>query len=152
MVGAGGGHRPTGVPPPVRCGLASPANRLPLLLYVECPLEHREGCGLGLAAPALWLHRLLDAKRWPDEQRLLRLRGLVTMVVALGAHVLLVHFCLCVQPSPARGIRREMPPCSPPRPILPLNPSCPGRSSALDAEAVQEFREWPGIVIETVAG
>ena len=53
---AGGGHR-IAVSSPVSCGLASRADRLPLLLHVERPLEHRVGGGLRLAAAALRLHR-----------------------------------------------------------------------------------------------
>ena len=51
---------------------------------VHCPLEHREGCGLRLGATALGLHRLFGHELRPREQRLLRLRGLVVVDVAVG--------------------------------------------------------------------
>ena len=45
---------------------------LPLLPQGERPIEQGQGCGLGLAAPALGLHRLLGQELRPREQRLLR--------------------------------------------------------------------------------
>ena len=72
-----GSHRIPTMAAPVSCGLAPRADRLFLsfLLHSQCPLEHREGGGLGLAAPALRLHRLLGHELRPGEQRLLRLRA-----------------------------------------------------------------------------
>ena len=68
---------------PVSCGLASRADRLALALLFQRhrPFEHREGRGLGLATAALRLARLLGHELSPGEQRLLRLRGLVMVVV-----------------------------------------------------------------------
>ena len=45
-----GGYRRWRDTYPYRNGLASRADRpsLPYLLKAECPLEHREGCGLAL--------------------------------------------------------------------------------------------------------
>ena len=65
-------------PHPFLTGLAARAAQLllPLLLQAERPIEQERGGRLGLAAPALELHRFLRHELRPREQRLLRLPGL----------------------------------------------------------------------------
>ena len=72
-------------PPPLRLGLASRSHwlGLPLLLKGERPLEHREGRGPGLVLSAPGLHRLHGHELGPGEERLLRLRGLVVVAIAV---------------------------------------------------------------------
>ena len=57
---------------------------LSLLLQGQRPLEHREGRGLGLAAPTPGLYRLHGHELRPGEERLLRLRGLVVVAIAIA--------------------------------------------------------------------
>ena len=69
---------------PVAPGLAFCADRHRLPLPFQRPLEEGDGCGLGPAATALRLGRLLRHELRPGEQRSLPLRGVVAPVVRVG--------------------------------------------------------------------
>ena len=66
------------------CGLVSRAHRLLLPLLFHGPREQGQWRGLGLAAPAPGLYRLLGHELRPGEERLLRLRGLLVVAVAVA--------------------------------------------------------------------
>ena len=102
MVEQDGGHRDSA---PFLCGSLTPcADRLGIPFAPQCqrPLEHRDGCGLGL--PVAWLRfdRLLGHELGPGEQRIPQLLGFV-VVATVPVDVMPVRHKLGRRPD-AEGV------------------------------------------------